>query len=353
MAGRSLRCEPAMIRDMSGRSSLPVSELAWRKVRHGITLRLQDTMRQILNYLSYLNLSRLPPQVVCPGSLLLNWLAVTQPSLSTLDQIAIAEDLLVWAAYRDAKTVWRIESCLFDALSDCPWPDETPMTAIRLPSRCPVLEWQGREGPIVVSACYDLLTGQEGTGKLELRLQWLHEHRWVPLAILYNDAPTVSAALEQASAATLDAARKIQSTAIDVGAPFRSDLARMAVILLLYLSGEPDLVKRVHPGAKPHRDARMRRKDPERWADIREPTVWDVGVEYRKALERWEIEQAREIGAHSADRSVRPHMRRAHAHLYWTGPGRTEPRVRFLLPIAVKGKQAEEEVTSPIVQSIR
>jgi hypothetical protein len=310
-------------------------------------------MRQLPSFLSYLNLPRLPPQVVCPGSLLLNWLAVTQPGLSTLEQITIAEDWLVWAAYRDAKTVWRIEPCLFEALSDCPWPDETPMTAIRLPSRCPVLEWPGPDGPIVVSACYDLLTGQEGTGKLELRLQWLHEHRWIPMAILYNDAPTVSAALEQAQAAALDAVGNIQGAPIDVSAPFRSGLARMVVILLLYVSGEPDLVRMVHPGAKPHRDARMHRKDPERWADIREPTVWDVGVEYRRALERWEIEQAREIAAQSSDRSVRPHMRRAHAHLYWTGPGRTEPRVRFLLPIAVKGKQAEEEAAEPIVQTTR
>jgi len=342
-----------MIHDLPSRSPFPLAESVWRKVRHAITPTLQEAMRQHSNYLSHLNLPCLPPQVVCPGSLLLNWLAITQPGLSDLEQIAMAEDLLVWAAYRDAKTVWRIEPCLLDALSDCPWPDETPMTTIRLPSRCPVLEWQGPEGPVVVSACYDLLTGQEATGKLELRLQRLHENRWVPLAILYNDASTLSAVLEQAQAAALDAARKIQAESLHVGTPFRSDLARLSLILLLYLSGEPDVIRRVHPGAKPHRDVRMRRKDPERWADIREPTVWDVGVGYRQALERWEIEQAREIAAHSSDRSVRPHMRRAHAHLYWTGPGRTEPRVRFLLPIAVKGKQVEEEAATPIIQSIR
>src|SRR5574337_1929976 len=250
-----------MTRDEPTRSSLPISELAWRKVRHEITPRLQDTMRQLPHFLAYLKLSRLPPQVVCPGSLLLNWLAVTQPGLSTMDQIAIAEDLLVWAAYRDAKTVWRIESCLFDALSDCAWPDETPMTAIRLPSRCPVLEWHGPDGPIVVSACYDLLTGQAGTGKLELRLQWLRENRWLPLAILYNDASTVSTALEQAQAVALEATEKIEGGSVGVGAPFRSDLARIAVTLLLYLSGEPDVVRRIHPGAKPERSARIRRKD--------------------------------------------------------------------------------------------
>lgn len=342
-----------MIRDRPSRFLLPVSELAWRTVRHGVTPRLQDTMQQLPNYLSHLNLSRLPPQVVCPGSLLLNWLAVTQPGLSTLEQIAIAEDFLVWAAYRDAKTVWRIEPRLVEALSDCPWPDETPITAIRLPSRCPVLEWPGQDGPIVISACYDLLTGQEATGQLELRLQWLYENRWRPLAILYNDAPTMSAALEQAQAAGVERAEKIVGVPMDVGASFRSELARLAVILLLYLSGEPDVVRTVHPGAKPERDARMRRRNPERWADIREPTVWDVGVAYRKALERWEIEQAGESAAGSLGRSIRPHMRRAHSHLYWTGPGRTEPRVRFLLPIPVKAKQAEEEAHGPIVQSMR
>lgn len=34
-------------------------------------------------------------------------------------------------------------------------------------------------------------------------------------------------------------------------------------------------------------------------------------------------------------------------------PGRTEPQVRFLLPIPVKGKPAEEEAASPCVQGVR
>jgi len=36
-------------------------------------------------------------------------------------------------------------------------------------------------------------------------------------------------------------------------------------------------------------------------------------------------------------------MRRAHSHLYWTGAGRAVPRVRFLLPISVKGGRLVEE----------
>lgn len=339
---------------VTGGSTLSLAEPAWRRVRHQIAPTLRDAMRQLPEYLSHLNLSCLPPQVVCPGGLLVNWLAVAQPGVPPLDVIAEAHDLLVWAAYRDAKTIWRIDPRLLEALSGCPWPDETPMAAIRLPSRCPVLEWRGPYGPVVVSVCYDLLTGQEGSGMLELRLQWLQEDRWRNVAVLHTDAPTLSAALERAEAAAVEIAKTILGGApLDVGGAFRSDVVRMTLILLLYLSGEPDIVRAVHPGAKPQRDARLRRKDPGRWVDIREPKVWDVGVQYRKALERWEIEQVREITAGSSDRSVRPHMRRAHAHLYWTGPGRTEPRVRFLLPIAVKGKQVEEEAATLVIQSIR
>ncbi len=40
-------------------------------------------------------------------------------------------------------------------------------------------------------------------------------------------------------------------------------------------------------------------------------------------------------------------MRRAHSHLYWTGKGRELPRVRFLLPISVKGGKLIEEPEHP------
>src|SRR5437588_915906 len=34
------------------------------------------------------------------------------------------------------------------------------------------------------------------------------------------------------------------------------------------------------------------------------------------------------------------HIRRAHYHLYWTGPGRQEPRIRWLHPILVGDPRA-------------
>ena len=99
-------------------------------------------------------------------------------------------------------------------------------------------------------------------------------------------------------------------------------MAGLALTILLYLGGEPDVVRVVHPGAKPIKES-IRRRDPERWKDLDEPVTYAVGREFTRAIERWELEHGRDAGdadaGASAGRSVRPHMRRAHSHLYWTG----------------------------------
>jgi hypothetical protein len=68
------------------------------------------------------------------------------------------------------------------------------------------------------------------------------------------------------------------------------------------------------------------RTDPERYRDLKEPAVHVVGKTFARAIERWEIEHRGDEGVASG-RTVRPHMRRAHSHLYWTGEGRQQLRV--------------------------
>jgi hypothetical protein len=46
-------------------------------------------------------------------------------------------------------------------------------------------------------------------------------------------------------------------------------------------------------------------------------------------------------------------MRRAHSHLYWTGEGRTRPRVKFLLPISVRGGKLIDEPQHPTETRVR
>jgi len=86
--------------------------------------------------------------------------------------------------------------------------------------------------------------------------------------------------------------------------------------------------------------------------NLEEPAVQAVGRGFTRAIERWEIEHPRESDDLKGY-TVRPHMRRAHPHLYWTGEGRALPRVRFLLPISVKGGKLVEEPETPRVTTVR
>jgi hypothetical protein len=80
--------------------------------------------------------------------------------------------------------------------------------------------------------------------------------------------------------------------------------------------------------------------------------VHGVGRSFTRAIERWELEHTSEVSGPTG-RTVRPHLRRAHAHLYWTGEGRKSPRVRFLLPVSVKGGKLVEEPGNPSVTAVR
>jgi hypothetical protein len=58
-------------------------------------------------------------------------------------------------------------------------------------------------------------------------------------------------------------------------------------------------------------EVKVKRRDPERFKDLREPSHCAVGKEFSEAIERWEIEHGREAGVEG--RTIPPHMRRAHS----------------------------------------
>ena len=102
-----------------------------------------------------------------------------------------------------------------------------------------------------------------------------------------------------------------------------------------YLSQEkPDVIptpakeKIYHPAAKPI------------YASIRE---WDVGIRYM--TEKRAYMNSRKAGATVSMRTgsrVRPHIRKAHWHLYRVGPGRKETKLLWIPPVFV-GKQKDED----------
>jgi hypothetical protein len=278
-----------------------------------------------------------------------------QPALPLLRKLA--NTIHMWAAYRESKTIYRIEPYLAECLSRTSWPDDVPAEALRLPSYCPILEfpWEGQTTYIAVT--YDIVPF--APAKVSVNIS----HFSPPAA--GNDRELISSNAVWEGICVLSLVRGtlaecVEHTARMVNQTFpghtsfdylHNGLAGFVITLLLYLAGEPDIVRLVHPGEKPEVKPSLQKRDPERFKDLREPTINLVGTAFTRAIERWEIEEARERGEPTG-RTVQPHTRRAHAHLYWTGEGRRTPRVRFLLPISVKGGKLVEEPETPRVAAV-
>ena len=64
------------------------------------------------------------------------------------------------------------------------------------------------------------------------------------------------------------------------------------------------------------------------------PKIWDVGVRIGPIFQ---TNQHQPAESHmGTGPSKRPHLRRAHFHLYWTGAGRKNPKIRWVHPVLVK-----------------
>ncbi len=118
-------------------------EAAWRRFRNGPHADLlRKSLEARSSYLRFIHMARLPNEIVLPGAVAWNLVALGEARARgerTGSSISIEGSLLVntshvWAAYREGKTIYTIESALVDCLARSPWPDLTPTAALRLPS---------------------------------------------------------------------------------------------------------------------------------------------------------------------------------------------------------------------------
>ena len=127
-----------------------------------------------------------------------------------------------------------------------PWPDHTPTAALRLPSRCPVLALPWKGETVYLAAVHELVTGGEASGALELRVSKFEDDLWIPISILHLTRATLQECVETAAAEA-----RAHGGFDDTAEMWRNSMAGLALTMLLYLGGEPDVVRSVHPGARP------------------------------------------------------------------------------------------------------
>ena len=79
---------------------------------------------------------------------------------------------------------------------------------------------------------------------------------------------------------------------------------------------------------------------------------WDIGVRYATEVRRRLTESSDTNRPHSTGKSPRPHIRKAHWHIYRIGPGRKETKVLWLAPIEVNCRIGKEKAEAPAVVRI-
>lgn len=244
--------------------------------------------------------------------------------------------------WRLAKVVYRFDPALTDELTrDDGNPLDAPVELLtRLPYPCVYIEH-----PPGLDNCDGVFAFLEWDERypdaVELRLHYLfgdgaliciHHHYADNKTKLYQDMALNNARL----------ARVIGDAIAEDGGDARYEACARAsfahINMLLYLcSEEPDVIR---DAPQPRQRGRGAVKSAA-W-----PDVVRVGGYIGSVIRAGNApHEAHGDGPQGSGAPKRPHMRRAHWHLYWTGPGRTVPRIRWVMPVFVGGGDGRPDVS--------
>jgi hypothetical protein len=316
---------------------LPVVETAFRDWLSENHEDLEFYQSMIPIFMAEEGMLHLAPQVPLPGAI--PWGIATGSGFPDTYWMGI----LFFASYMQTRRTYFVDPVLLEALEGCKWPGNTPSEALaHLPLPAFAMEMPTGE---VYTVCYDLLTGRERENELEIRIGRIIDRKVVPATIIHLVGTIdegVSSAINKvvSKAAEDDRFMSAQGDlAIDTFKTSVRHEAEKLVNILLYLAGNDDVVKRVGEKlprpAKRHKRALAGTKHERVLEEAHEEM--DLGLSMRQAMIRYREAEEAEMEKAGSGRSPRPHMRSAHAHLYWTGPGKTVPVVKYLAPIPVKG----------------
>lgn len=321
----------------------------------------------------------LPNHVIEPGLLFYNTFSPLEAQEHNLHAQA-GEELLdenywmqlhIAANYRAEKVYWDVDKDLWESLQEAKWPANVPAAALLyLPNRCIVLNLPNLFPVIVL---YDLATPYPAgnndwpEGGIELRIVGMVPNQknliastFGLLGVLHILPGTLDQSVEDmvlTSHRAWDTVMKdsepkqssmqFPGNAMAYGVDIAREMIRGIVNVLLFAAGNDD---REHIAPQwptpPNKIIRRHADDPSYKRDIRDGETYTLGTKFGSALRGYKaMEESGEDSSRTSEgqRGKRPHVRSAHAHLFWTGPGRIIPKIRYLPPIAVKGATVPEE----------
>ena len=127
----------------------------------------------------------------------------------------------------------------------------------------------------------------------------------------------------------------------NAGMPEIKHALRIALLLAAYISSEkPDITEN---------EAQKTFYRPSRKLKTSAVRKWDVGVRYATEVRRRLLQESDPSQSHGTSKSPRPHIRKAHWHIYRIGSGRKETKVLWLAPIEVNCRSEKNKTETPAV----
>ncbi len=375
---------------------IPFVERSWRTFRsasHNQVRVMEHLEAQAPSWARETNLHM--GEVVLPSSFVEQSVVEIIGDAPDVEKIAIAASstMTSFSAYRRTKIIYRLNENLAWDLLNAKWPGEYPIEQFRLPHNGMVIEVP----PTIMRHLADLngalndLPPEQFFDGLNTYISWNHficyydlgwdagqDGSFSPGLVLRVGRPLPSS--DQVYAAgkfslsgfsTIDEAWADFVIAADhlwdsmgqvppsqhsgtTGVDDRQHVFRLLLNAILYIQGNDDVVALIHPGSRPPKSSKSPVKA-RRFQDLADPHLLEVGNRYGAMIERWEIADQNKFGpeGEASGRTVRPHLRAAHAHLYWIGPGKKVARVRFLPPIKVKGGYQEIEASTVVIRNVK
>lgn len=246
------------------------------------------------------------------------------------------------SAWRPTQGIYRFHPTLFNALWDTPVSGELPAELVhRLPEWCVYIETPGRQldatRPIHGFFAHIGIDGGSGREELRILLDMA-----APFPMLDPQRVPLMGTLEDG----LDAVARELHPEI----PFLQDhhvrhasaLAPLVSLLLYLCVEDPDLRdvngKRDRPRRPTPKEAKRKGKRA-RLIAAKEPTVWETAFTLGARLDAAAPDSGVPSSSGTGNRTVRPHVRRAHWHTYWTGPRDTAHRratLKWMSPLLIK-----------------
>ncbi len=247
---------------------------------------------------------KLPPHELTTG----HWLKIIkipEGMEKGLDVLRQAATFAAIGRWRLTKGIYRFDQDLMRELANTPAPIDAPTEIFkRLPEPCVYVEMQGYQG---VEGYFAFVEGNCLTILIDINIGLL-----IPIFIHmeYKNVKEAFASYEKIDATSMK--ELIYKT-------------KGIFSTLLYLcSDEPDYNDHLPPSPPLPKKV----KGGHKWIPKQNPQRWDVGVRIGAAIRKYGSSYDVEANpGEESTRTVRPHIRRAHWHGFWTGP-RKEPGIR-------------------------